>query len=136
MARPRLTPLPIPVTVFVGGMVGGGLRLGLDALIPATGAGIPLDIVAINIVGALLLGILSAWVARHGQRPWVPMIGTGALGSFTTFSALAVLPWVTNASAVVAVAVVVGTLLASIGAAALGWRLGESPARSGLRSPR
>lgn len=109
----------------MGGMAGGGCRLGLDALVPPLDAGIPLDIIAINIIGAFVLAIIVAWATHHGHRPWMPMAGTGALGAFTTFSALAALPWLASASAVVAVGVALGTLLASISAAALGWRLGE-----------
>lgn len=111
--------------VFAGGMVGGALRLAIDAVIAPTGDDIPVDIVAINIIGAFLLGVMSARVTRHGQRAWVPMVGTGALGAFTTFSALAVLPWVTSASAITALVVVVATLAGAIAAAALGWRLGS-----------
>lgn len=131
MARTQLTSLPAPVQVFAGGMLGGAVRLAIDALIAPAGAGLPFDIVAINIVGACLLGVMSAWVTRHGQRAWVPLVGTGALGAFTTFSALAVLPWLTSASAVVAVVVVLGTLAGAIGAAALGWRLGDRLATPG-----
>lgn len=136
MARAGLAGLPTPVGVFVGGAVGGALRLAIDALISPAGAGVPVDIVAINIVGALLLGVMSAWVARHGQRPWVPAVGTGALGSFTTFSALAVLPWVTSASALEALGVVAGTLTCAILAAALGWWLGERLAAATPANPR
>ena len=106
-------------------MVGGAIRLTLDAFIPTVGPGVPVGIVAINVIGAFLLGVMSAWVARHGHRPWAPAVGTGLLGAFTTFSALAVLPWVTTATALVAVAVLVGTLASAIAAAALGWRLGD-----------
>jgi|SRR5690554_6056692 len=131
MARTELTGLPTPVGVFLGGALGGAARLALDALIPEAGSGIPLDIVAINIAGAFLLGMMSAWVARHGPRPWVPVVGTGALGAFTTFSALAVLPWVTSASAVVALVVVAATLTGAIVAAALGWWLADRLTKSG-----
>lgn len=106
-------------------MAGGAVRLGLDALIEPTSSGIPVDIVAINVVGAFVLGAMSAWVAHHGHRAWVPMVGTGALGAFTTFSALAVLPWVSVAGAVSAIVVVVASVVCAIAAAALGWWLGE-----------
>lgn len=115
--------------------MGGATRLAIDALIEPTDSGLPLDVVVINIVGAFLLGVMSGWVARYGQRPWVPLVGTGALGAFTTFSALAVMPWITNASAVVAVVVVLVTLAGAIGAAALGWGIGDRlPAPGGQHS--
>lgn len=136
MARARLAGLPGPLAVFLGGATGGAIRLGIDALVPPIGAGVPLDIVAINIVGAFLLGVMSAWVAHHGHRPWVPLVGTGALGAFTTFSALAVLPSMTSASAAVAVVVVVVTLGGAIGAAALGWGVGDRLARALPRDAR
>lgn len=110
--------------MFAGGCIGGALRLGLDQLIPVTGPGLPLDIAAINVVGSFALGILTAWTLVQGRRWWVPFLGTGLLGGFTTFSLLEALPWESGAHPGAALALLVGTTVASVAAAALGWVLG------------
>ena len=114
---------------MVGGMGGGGLRLGLDAVIDPLDVGFPLDIVAINLVGAFLLAMMTGWAATRGYRPWMPAVGTGAIGAFTTFSALTVLPWLASTAVVVTVVFVTAVIVASIGAAAVGWRVGDNVAR-------
>lgn len=80
------------VLVAVGGAIGTALRAGLslglgDDLGPAL---VPL----INVVGAFAIGILFGWRARmpHSSRRQRAQLflGTGVLGGFTTYSALAV----------------------------------------------
>ncbi len=124
MARTRLSGLPAPLAVFVGGCAGGALRLAIDALMPDSGTGIPYDIVAINIVGAGALGVFTAWGLARGSRWWTPMVGTGVLGAFTTFSALAVLPWAAESSVSYALGVLAATTVAAVAAAAAGWCAG------------
>lgn len=80
------------VLVAVGGAIGTALRAGItlaigDDLGPAL---VPL----INVVGAFLIGILFGWRSRmprssRAQRVQL-FLGTGVLGGFTTYSALAV----------------------------------------------
>jgi CrcB protein len=78
--------------VALGGAVGTALRAALtlafgDALGPTL---VPI----INIVGAFALGFVIAAVARAGAAPRARatqmFLGTGVLGGFTTYSALAV----------------------------------------------
>ncbi|MDQ0735953.1 CrcB protein [Arthrobacter agilis] len=75
--------------------MGGTLsRFGLAGVLPAP-AGLPLGIFLINIVGAFALGLLLGALARHGpdegrRRALRLLFGTGFLGGFTTYSALAV----------------------------------------------
>ncbi|MFW2513097.1 fluoride efflux transporter FluC [Demequina sp. SO4-13] len=121
-----MNPRVAPLVVFVGGCMGGGLRLVIDELVPATAAGLPVDIVVINIIGAFAMGVLVAWVMIQGARWWVPMLGTGALGAFTTFSALAALPWLASTSGLAAVSVLAATIVGSVAAAAAGWKGGAS----------
>ena len=106
------------VAVFVGGLVGTTLRLGLDVVLPhvaggsvvgaglergsasyvaltevtVAGASIAWSTVAVNILGSLALGYLVARLWRLPSTPaWLKVgMGTGLLGSFTTFSAIAV----------------------------------------------
>ncbi|MFC9441843.1 MULTISPECIES: CrcB family protein [Brevibacterium] len=78
---------------FIGGTLGTAAREGLSRLLPAAG-GMPIAIVAINLVGAFLLGLLLDALARRGpdegrRRMLRILLGTGFMGGFTTYSALA-----------------------------------------------
>jgi CrcB protein len=79
--------------VFVGGTLGTAAREALSLAIPPLN-GIPYAIFGINIVGALLLGVLLESLVRrgpdHGGRQRLRLLlGTGVMGGFTTYSALA-----------------------------------------------
>ncbi len=75
--------------------MGGTLaRFGLSEVLP-TPAGLPVGIFLINIAGAFALGLLLEALARRGpdagrRRGLRLLLGTGFLGGFTTYSALAV----------------------------------------------
>ncbi|MHA7287180.1 fluoride efflux transporter FluC [Arthrobacter sp. MDT3-44] len=80
--------------VFIGGMGGTLARFLIAAALP-TPAGLPLGILLINIAGAFALGLLLEALARRGpdlgrRRALRLLLGTGFLGGFTTYSALAV----------------------------------------------
>lgn len=81
------------LSVLVGGVIGTGARLGLDLLMPhETPGSLAWSTVIVNVLGSFLLGLL---VATVWKRPGFPLwakagLGTGVLGSFTTFSAMAV----------------------------------------------
>ena len=78
------------LAVLVGGAVGTALRLGIDTVIPHGDADFPVSTLAINTLGAFVLGVLvgRVWSTAPG---WLRAgLGAGLLGSFTTFSALAV----------------------------------------------
>lgn len=75
--------------VFIGGTVGTAARMGLT-LIPGETWHV-LAIPTINVAGALLLGIFTGAAAKTPKLArYRLLIGTGALGGFTTYSALAV----------------------------------------------
>ncbi len=78
--------------VALGGAIGTLLRAGgLLAFGPAPG-GFPWVTLAENLLGALLLGWVTGIVLRRrpDDRALHLFVGAGILGSFTTFSALAV----------------------------------------------
>ena len=88
----HLRPSSIAV-VFLGGAVGTGLREALSLAFPPLN-GVPWAIFGINIVGAFLLGLLLESLARRGpdvgqRRLTRLLLGTGVMGGFTTYSALA-----------------------------------------------
>ena len=104
-------------------MVGTAARLALGMLIPDAA----LAVLAANLVGALLLGVLTARLPASDLRIF---LGTGLLGGFTTYSAFAldsVQLWAS--SPLIALGYVAATLLGGLLAAALGLRLGARVAR-------
>ncbi|ARC58471.1 Putative fluoride ion transporter CrcB [Frondihabitans sp. 762G35] len=87
--RPRLILL-----VALGGALGTALREALALTWPAPAGGFPLTIFLINVVGAFALGFLLEALSHggpdEGRRREVRLfVGTGVLGGFTTYSALA-----------------------------------------------
>ena len=79
--------------VALGGAVGTGLRYVITLVVPRW-AGVPVATLGINVVGAFLLGLLLELLAdRSLDTGWSRRIrlgvGTGGLGGFTTYSALA-----------------------------------------------
>ena len=115
------------VAVLIGGLIGTGLRLGIDALLPHQPDGFPWSTLLVNLAGSFALGLLVArlWpVAPEWLRTG---LGTGLLGSFTTFSAIIASLFAIDDKALavlyVAVSVAGGLVLA-----ALGLRLGRRPA--------
>jgi CrcB protein len=113
------------VAVVLGGILGTGLRLAISQLV-APGSPFPWATLLINVVGSLVLGFLVArvWPTAPG---WLRAgLGTGVLGSFTTFSAVIVSLLTLTAAGMTPLAVVylVVSLLLGFAAALLGVRLG------------
>ncbi len=76
--------------VFLGAGIGGMMRHGANiAVTRAVGTGFPLGIMAVNVIGCLLMGLIAGWFALKGQagQEWRLFLATGILGGFTTFSA-------------------------------------------------
>ena len=145
-----LLPWKLVSAAFTGGVLGslarGAIELGFAALgLPGWGARI-----AVNVVGAFLIGCLFARIAArddagapagvpHTRRVREHLLGAGFLGGFTTVSGMA---WdlahglsagdLGGCCIIVAANAVVG-----IAAAALGWRtVNANRARSGSERAR
>lgn len=76
-----------------GGAAGTGLRYWIGTAVPHW-MGVPVATFAINVSGAFLLGLLLELLADHSlDSGWSRRVrlglGTGVLGGFTTYSALA-----------------------------------------------
>ena len=73
--------------VLAGGLVGSLARYAVQRA--ADEDGFPWGTLSVNVVGAFLLGVLTSRVGRS-RRPELAaaLLGVGALGAFTTFSAL------------------------------------------------
>lgn len=78
------------LAVVVGGMIGTSLRLLVSTTSPATTDGWPWATFVVNLTGALVLGYLLTRLlaSGRGSTVLVPLIATGVLGSYTTFSIL------------------------------------------------
>ena len=124
---PRLGYLGL---VFTGGTLGTLARYAVSLAVPAWGD-VPAATLGINVVGAFALGWLISALLRAGddagwRRAVRLFAGTGVLGGFTTYSALAVdtdgllLASHPGAGAVYAVATVVVGAAASLAGMGLG----------------
>lgn len=72
------------IYVFIGGGIGAALRWGVVSMF-TTSNGFPAGTLMVNLVGCLLIGILSAFLVSHELR-WGLLLITGLLGGFTTFA--------------------------------------------------
>lgn len=74
--------------VMLGGAFGAGARFlaGLG-VIRLVGTGFPLAIITVNVVGSFLMGLFVVLAAHRGLTHLSPLVMTGFLGGFTTFSA-------------------------------------------------
>lgn len=150
--RPRTAPAARPahlsataiLLVGAGGAVGTALRFGITVIMPSV-HGFPVPTLTVNVVGALILGLLLESLAElgpdHGLSRRLRLgLGTGLLGGFTTYSTLAI-DSVTLAltSPVAALAYGLGTVtlgaVASITGIALAGRLLRPALRKRLVPP-
>ena len=120
------------LAVAVGGMLGAALRLGIDTALPHGDAEFAASTLLVNVLGSFALGLLvgRAWLGAPG---WLRAgLGPGLLGSFTTFSAVAVslVAMSTEGEWMLAASYLVATLVLGLGAATLGLRVGR---RGGTR---
>lgn len=116
------------VAVAAGGVLGTGLRLTLDTVIPHTDTTFPVSTLLINVVGSFALGLLVSAVWWRPIPNWLKLgLGTGVVGSFTTFSAVmvSVLAQIHNGLWILALPYFVLTIVLGFGAAVLGLRLGR-----------
>ena len=75
--------------VFAGAGLGGAVRHGVNGLVSDIyGSKFPFGIIAINISGSLLLGLLTGYFAFKGDASgnWRLFLTTGICGGYTTFS--------------------------------------------------
>lgn len=131
MARGALTTPAAAGLAFIGGAIGGGLRILITEVTPAE-AGFPWVILAINIVGSALLGAVVGRAQERGSWRYFALIGPGMLGGFTTFSTMAALTWTSSLDAGAAMLGLAGTMVVCVVAAAGGYALGAIEAEREL----
>ena len=82
--------LSLILAILAGGL-GAALRYGATVVIPAKKDGFPLAIFLVNIVGSLLIGLLTALMANTWISTEVGFVlVAGFCGGFTTMSTFAV----------------------------------------------
>jgi CrcB protein len=77
------------VQVALGGAIGAVLRylVGVGMLRAFGAGGFPLPILVVNVVGSFAMGLFVVIAAQRGLTHLSPLVMTGLLGGFTTFSA-------------------------------------------------
>lgn len=119
--------------VALGGAIGAAARHGVNlAGMRLLGIGFPWGTVAVNVIGALVMGIFIEMLARRwgGSAELRLFVATGILGGFTTFSAFS-LDAVTlyqRGEVVLAFIYVAGSVILSIAALFLGLWLARTVA--------
>ena len=77
------------VLLAVGAVVGAFLRY-LIVASPQTVGGLPVNVLAVNVIGSFILGVFSVLaVALNLNANYTLLVATGFCGSFTTMSSFA-----------------------------------------------
>lgn len=135
--RPLYTRPDALAAVALGGVIGSTLRYLVSLALPHDPAQWPASTLLVNVVGAFGLGLAQQCLLELGpdvgrRRTLRLCLGTGLLGSFTTYSTLAldVVHLLESgrpgpAGAFAALSVIVGLIAAGLGVLA-GTRLGQA----------
>lgn len=110
--------------VAAGGGAGAVLRFLVGHWAMLAAPGLPLGTFLVNVTGSFAMGLLAVWLL---ERPgaWLhysPLLMTGLLGGFTTFSAFSLdaLYLAERGRTALALGYVAGSVLLSVGALACG----------------
>ena len=115
--------------VALGGAIGASSRylVGVGA-VRLVGPGFPWATLTVNILGSFLMGVIVVVLGELSANRFAPLLMTGVLGGFTTFSAFsldAVTLWERGAAAQ-SVAYVAVSVVASLAALVAGLFLARS----------
>ena len=124
-----MPPMPPVLLVAAGGALGAALRYlagaGVSRLLAP---GFPYATLFVNVAGSFAMGVLFIALARAGQAHLSPLLLTGLLGGFTTFSAfsLEAVALMEEGRLIAAALYVGGSVVLSIAALMLGLALGRA----------
>ncbi|EAR25871.1 hypothetical protein A20C1_08323 [marine actinobacterium PHSC20C1] len=121
--------------VAVGGALGTGMRFALDLAFATNDGLFPVSTLVANILGSFVLALVVSKLWEPSPDWARAGLGAGLLGSFTTFSALAI-AFLHLGSAdqwMLALIYVAATMVLGLAAAAFGLRMGS--ARTRARQP-
>ncbi len=79
--------IPTVLQVALGGAIGAAARYGVGAALSRHGTGFPVGVLAVNILGSFLMGLIVVYLGQKMLSHFNPFLMTGVLGGFTTFSA-------------------------------------------------
>lgn len=108
--------------VALGGALGAMARYGVGLALVRPAAAFPVGVLVVNVVGSALMGALFVWFGQRGLTHLSPLVLTGFLGGFTTFSAFSLEAWTLIEKGAVgqAAVYVVLSVVLSVGGLALG----------------
>lgn len=110
--------------VALGGATGAALRYltGIGVIRMTGHHDFPVAIITVNVIGSFLMGVFVVAAARHGLTHLSPLVMTGFLGGFTTFSAfsLETMTLIERGDTGQAALYVALSVLLSVGALAMG----------------
>lgn len=114
------------VQVAIGGAIGASLRYGVNLALPR--GGFPWHTLVVNVLGSALMGALMVALAHRGHQNLAPLLMTGVLGGFTTFSAFSMdtMALVGRGQTLLALAYVAASVLLSLAAFALAAQITRS----------
>lgn len=133
---PAVPPLRLIAVVAAGGMLGALARYGVESMLPWNGMGWPWAVFLVNVLGCFAIGIATGALAdaraRGARVPqwWRPLVVTGFLGGFTTFSTY-IVEVVTlvesgaSSAVVLALSYLVGSVICGVLAVWVGLRLAD-----------
>lgn len=112
--------------VALGGALGSMARYGVTILAGRV-TGLPLGTLTVNIAGCFAMGLLASVLALRGGQHLAPLLLTGVLGGFTTFSAFSLdtLTLWQRGAAGLAMGYVAASVLLSLAAVTAGLALGR-----------
>ncbi len=115
-----MTPL---IQVALGGAIGASARyLTGNAVARVLGKDFPWGTLTVNFVGSFLMGVIVVVLAHENGNRFAPLLMTGVLGGFTTYSAFSLDAMTIYERGEVGLAAlyVFGTLALALGGIALG----------------
>lgn len=115
------------ILVMAGGGIGAVLRYHLGRMLVSSSGGWPWGTFVANVLGGLLMGVLSAWLLRAGEgaENIRLLLGVGLLGGFTTFSSysLELVHMVQNGQGLMAITYAIGSAVVAVAALLAGLML-------------
>lgn len=113
--------------VALGGAIGATARYATYRMLAVHGPGFPLATVVVNVIGSFVMGLLAVLMAQRIGNDYAPLLLTGVLGGFTTFSAFsldALTLWERGQSGGAAI-YIAGSVILSLVAVVAGLALGR-----------